>query len=101
MHSQPPAAEMALDRMYSQPADDHHRESSYPPPSMNARNAPHVTIAVSITNASTSTWWAGRSLSSAHGSVEVPMVNGPAGTSTSAFQDRCDARGGGVSASTG
>src|SRR4029077_9639109 len=30
------------------------------------------------------TWGAGCSLSSAHGSVEVPIVNGPPGTSTSA-----------------
>ena len=43
-----------------------------------------MTGAVSIQNAGRSTTCAGRSLSSAHGSVSVPIVNGPAGTSASA-----------------
>ena len=43
-----------------------------------------LTGTVSIQNAGTSTECAGRSLSSAQASVEVPMVNSPPGTNTSA-----------------
>lgn len=50
---------------------------------MNRRYAPQVTGAVSSQKAGTSRRCAGRSLSSAHGSAEVPMVNGPPGTSAS------------------
>ncbi len=50
--------------------------------------------------AGTSTSCAGRSLSSAHGSVAVPMVNGPPGTSTSPVT-AARARGGGGASSTG
>ena len=39
---------------------------------------------LSIQYAGVWTWRAGRSLSSAHGSTSVPIVNAPAGTSTSA-----------------
>ena len=46
---------------------------------MNAGYSALVTGAVSIRNAGRSTGCAGRSLSSAHGSVDVPIVNGPAG----------------------
>ncbi len=51
---------------------------------MNAWYAAFVTGVVSIQNGATSRTCAGRSLSSAHGSAEVPMVNGPPGTRTSA-----------------
>ncbi len=67
----------------SQPAAVHQRGSSYPPSAMNSAYAPQVTGVVSRKNGATSTACAGRSLSSAQGSVEVPMVNGPPGTSTS------------------
>ncbi len=50
---------------------------------MNWAYAPQVTGVVSMKNGATGTVCAGRSLSSAHGSVEVPMVNGPPGTRTS------------------
>src|SRR5262249_46577828 len=51
---------------------------------MNAAYAALVTGVVSSQNPGTSTSCAGRSLSSAHGSADVPMVNGPPGTYTSA-----------------
>ncbi len=50
---------------------------------MNSTYAAFVTGVVSMRNAGTSTTCAGRSLSYAHGSVEVPITNSPAGTSTS------------------
>ena len=43
-----------------------------------------VTGVVSNQYAPVAARYAGRSLSKAHGSVDVPMVNSPAGTSTSA-----------------
>ncbi|CAM5623836.1 hypothetical protein SALBM135S_01130 [Streptomyces alboniger] len=46
--------------------------------------AAFVTGVVSMRNGGTRRRCAGRSLSRAHGSVEVPMVNGPPGTRTSA-----------------
>ena len=51
---------------------------------MNSLYAPQVTGVVSRKNGATSTVCAGRSLSSAQGSAEVPMLNGPPGTRTSA-----------------
>jgi hypothetical protein len=51
---------------------------------MNAWYAPFVTGVVSMWNGGTIRRCAGRSLSSAHGSVEVPIVNSPPGTRTSA-----------------
>ena len=60
-----------------------------------------VTGTVSRKNASTCTVCAGRSLSSAQGSVDVPMVNRPAGTSTSAGNATSRARGAGGACSTG
>src|SRR5919206_387668 len=51
---------------------------------MKAAYSALVTGAASRKNAGTSTVCAGRSLSSAHGSVSVPIVNGPPGISTSA-----------------
>src|ERR1700735_3169004 len=62
---------------------------------MNAAYAALVTGAVSSQNAGTSTRWAGRSLSSAHGSAEVPIVNGPPGTNTSAGNVAASAGAGG------
>ncbi len=70
--------------MCAQPCGDHQRSVSYPPSSMNAWYAAFVTGVVSIQNGATSRGCAGRSLSSAQGSLEVPMVNGPPGTRTSA-----------------
>ena len=66
---------------------------------MNAANSPLVTGAASMTYAGRSTRCAGRSLSNAHGSVSVPMVNSPAGTSTSP-PTRTDGSGGGGACST-
>ena len=54
-----------------------------------------MTGVVSSQKPGTSTSWAGRSLSSAHGSAEVPMVNGPPGTCTSAGSDAASAGAGG------
>ncbi len=51
---------------------------------MNSAYAPQVTGVVSRKNGATCTVCAGRSLSSAQGSAEVPMLNGPPGTATSA-----------------
>ncbi len=51
---------------------------------MNAWYAAFVTGTVSIQNAAVSRTCAGRSLSNDHGSAEVPIVNGPPGTRTSA-----------------
>ena len=60
-----------------------------------------MTGAVSIQKAGRSTTCAGRSLSSAQGSVSVPIVNGPAGTSTSAAAGAAAGAGGGGACSTG
>ena len=51
---------------------------------MNAVYAALVTGVVSMKNDGTRTVWAGCSLSRAHGSLDVPIVNGPPGTGTSA-----------------
>ncbi len=50
---------------------------------MNAWYAALVTGTVSIQNGPVSRVCAGRSLSSDHGSAEVPIVNGPPGTRAS------------------
>ena len=62
---------------------------------MNAAYAALVTGVVSSQNPGTSTACAGRSLSSAHGSADVPMVNGPPGTCTSAGSAAASAGAGG------
>lgn len=74
---------MECRRIWSQPASAHQRGSPYPPSAMKARYAAFVTGSVSIQNAAVSRSCAGRSLSSDHGSAEVPIVNGPAGMRTS------------------
>ena len=51
---------------------------------MNAVYAALVTGVVSKKNDGTCTVWAGCSLSRAQGSLDVPIVNGPPGTGTSA-----------------
>ncbi len=68
---------------------------------MNSWYAPLETGTVSSQYAGRSTRCAGRSLSSAHGSVSVPMVNGPAGTSTSDAGGAAAAGGGGASSTAG
>ena len=62
---------------------------------MNAAYAALVTGVVSSQKPGTSTACAGRSLSSAHGSADVPMVNGPPGTCTSAGSAAASAGAGG------
>ena len=58
---------------------------------------------MSMKNGGTWTVWAGRSLSSDQGSLDVPIVNGPPGTGTSAGRLNASAGGaaGGGAASTG
>ena len=87
----------------AQPSAVHQRGSSYPPSAMNSAYAPQVTGAVSMKNGATCTVCAGRSLSSAHGCVEVPIVNGPPGTMTSGGSRNASAGagGGGAAARTG
>ena len=55
-----------------------------------------MTGTVAIRKAGRSTTCAGRSLSSAHGSVDVPIVNGPAGTSALRAGNRRPGGGGGA-----
>ncbi len=61
---------------------------------MNAWYAALLTGVVSMKNDGTCTWWAGRSLSSAQGSLLVPIVNGPPATATSAGRLIASAGGG-------
>src|ERR1700753_209680 len=68
---------------------------------MNAAYAAFVTGVVSSQNPGTSTGWAGRSLSSAHGSADVPMVNRPPGTCTSAGRAAPAGGGGGADSTAG
>ena len=70
---------------------------------MNAVYAALVTGVVSMKNDGTCTVCAGRSLSRAQGSLDVPIVNGPPGTGTSAGRLIASAGGaaGGGAASTG